>query len=60
MTDAIRKVPTPTLILCGDEDENCIGPSLFLKQHLPAAGLAFFPKSGQCSIWRSPRCSTKW
>ncbi len=46
MTDAIRRVPTPALILCGDEDDNCIGPSLFLKQHLPAAGLSFFPKSG--------------
>ncbi|HYI27732.1 MAG TPA: alpha/beta hydrolase, partial [Bradyrhizobium sp.] len=46
MTDAIRKVPTPTLIICGDEDDNCIEPSLFLKQHLPAAGLTFFPKTG--------------
>ena len=46
MTEAIRKVPTPALIICGDEDDNCIEPSLFLKKHLPAAGLAFFPKSG--------------
>lgn len=46
MTDAIRKVPTPALIICGDEDDPCIGASLFLKKHLPAAGLAMFPKSG--------------
>jgi 3-oxoadipate enol-lactonase len=46
MTDAISKVTTPALILCGDEDDNCVEPSLFLKKHLPAAGLAFFPKSG--------------
>lgn len=46
MTDAIRKVPTPALIVCGDEDDPCVGPSLFLKKHLPAAGLAMFPKSG--------------
>jgi proline iminopeptidase len=46
LTDAIRKVPTPALIICGDEDDSCIEPSLFLKKHLPAAGLAFFPKSG--------------
>ena len=44
--DAIQKVPTPTLIICGDEDDNCVEPSLFLKKHLPAAGLAIFPKSG--------------
>jgi 3-oxoadipate enol-lactonase len=46
LTDAIRKVPTPALIICGDEDDACIEPSLFLKKHLPAAGLTFFPKSG--------------
>ena len=46
LTDAIRKVPTPALIICGDEDDSCIEPSLFLKKHLPAAGLTFFPKSG--------------
>ena len=45
-TDAIRKVATPALIICGDEDDNCVEPSLFLKKHLAAAGLTFFPKSG--------------
>ena len=46
LTEAIRKVPTPALIICGDEDDPCIEPSLFLKKHLPAAGLTFFPKTG--------------
>ena len=46
MTDAIRRVTTPALIICGDEDDACIEPSLFLKKHLPASGLTFFPKSG--------------
>jgi 3-oxoadipate enol-lactonase len=46
LTEAIRKVSTPALIICGDEDDACIEPSLFLKKHLPAAGLTFFPKSG--------------
>lgn len=46
MTEAISRVPTPALIICGDEDDNCVEPSLFLKKHLPAAGLSFFPKSG--------------
>ena len=44
--DAIRKARTPALIICGDEDDNCVEPSLFLKKHLPASGLTFFPKSG--------------
>ena len=46
MKDAIKKVQTPALIICGDEDDACIEPSLFLKRHLPSAGLAMFPKSG--------------
>jgi proline iminopeptidase len=46
LTEAIRKAATPALIICGDEDDACIEPSLFLKKHLPAAGLTFFPKSG--------------
>jgi len=46
MAEAINKVATPALIICGDEDDNCVAPSLFLKQHLPASGLTFFPKSG--------------
>jgi 3-oxoadipate enol-lactonase len=46
MAETIKKATTPALIICGDEDDNCIAPSLFLKQHLPASGLTFFPKSG--------------
>jgi 3-oxoadipate enol-lactonase len=46
MTEAVRKVPTPALIICGDEDDACIEPSLFLKKYLPASGLSMFPKSG--------------
>jgi proline iminopeptidase len=46
MADAIRKVQTPALIICGDEDDGCVEPSLFLKKHLPASGLSFFPKTG--------------
>jgi proline iminopeptidase len=46
LPDAIKKVATPALIICGDEDDACVEPSLFLKKHLPASGLTFFPKSG--------------
>ena len=46
LTDAIKGVATPALIICGDEDDPCVGASLFLKKHLPAAGLVMFPKSG--------------
>jgi proline iminopeptidase len=42
----IRKVMVPTLIIVGDEDDPCVEPSIYLKQMLPASGLAVFPKSG--------------
>ncbi|MGY3440627.1 3-oxoadipate enol-lactonase [Bradyrhizobium sp. USDA 4473] len=49
MTDAIRRAATPALILCGDEDDNCIAPSLFLKRHLPAAAAVVVPEVGPCA-----------
>jgi 3-oxoadipate enol-lactonase len=42
----IRKLTIPALIVVGDEDARCIEPSLFLKDALPASGLAVLPKTG--------------
>jgi len=42
----MTKLALPTLIIVGDEDEPCLEPSLFLKQSIPASGLAMFPKTG--------------
>jgi pimeloyl-ACP methyl ester carboxylesterase len=42
----IRHLTLPVLIVVGDEDDACIEPSLFLKQNVPASGLAMFPKTG--------------
>lgn len=44
--DEWKKLDLPTLILCGDEDEPCLQPSLYLKRVLPNAGLAMFAKTG--------------
>jgi proline iminopeptidase len=44
--EEIGRATVPALIICGDEDDACVEPSLFLKRHLPASGLTFFPKSG--------------
>ncbi|MEA2877641.1 MAG: hypothetical protein QOF14_2837 [Hyphomicrobiales bacterium] len=43
---ALKTLGLPTLIVCGDEDDACIEPSVYLKKHIPASGLAIFPKSG--------------
>jgi proline iminopeptidase len=37
---------TSALIITGDEDDARIQPSLFLKQTIPASGLAMFAKTG--------------
>ena len=42
----IAKITLPTLIICGDEDDACIEPSIYLKKRIATSGLAMFPKSG--------------
>ena len=42
----IKKIALPTLIVCGDEDDACIEPSVYLKKNIATSGLAMFPKSG--------------
>jgi pimeloyl-ACP methyl ester carboxylesterase len=41
-----KALDLPVLIICGDEDEPCLQPSLWLKRVLPNAGLAMFAKTG--------------
>lgn len=41
-----KKLDVPTLILCGDEDDPCLQPSLYLKRVMPNSGLAMFAKTG--------------
>ncbi len=44
--EQIRTIAIPSLIICGDEDDACIEPSIYLKRHIATSGLAIFPKSG--------------
>ncbi len=44
--ETLRAMTTPTLIIVGDQDGNCLEGSLFLKKVLPCAGLHMFPMSG--------------
>jgi pimeloyl-ACP methyl ester carboxylesterase len=52
--EQMRALQVPALILCGDEDEPCIEPSLFMKRHIPHSGLAFFPQSGHAINLEEP------
>jgi pimeloyl-ACP methyl ester carboxylesterase len=50
----LHKLTIPTLIMIGDEDEPCIGPAIFMKKHLPSAGLSVFPQSGHAINLEEP------
>ena len=46
LTDALKKLTVPTIIVNGDEDWPCLVPGLMLKQVIPAAALAVIPNCG--------------
>jgi pimeloyl-ACP methyl ester carboxylesterase len=46
LTDELRAVRTPVLIVAGDEDEGSLEPSLMLKRTIPTAGLSVLPRTG--------------
>lgn len=46
LTDELRDMAVPTLIITGDEDDGCLEPDLMLKRTLPNAGLAIVPRTG--------------
>jgi len=51
MTDALRRLNVPTLLVTGDEDECCLDPTLMLKRTIPSAALLVLPRTGHtCNL----------
>lgn len=47
----LARLDVPTLVICGDEDDPCLEPSLFLKRTVPRCGLTLLPQTGHaCNI----------
>jgi pimeloyl-ACP methyl ester carboxylesterase len=46
LEDQLSKLAVPTLIVAGDEDDNSLQPSLFLKLTIPTSGRLVLPKTG--------------
>jgi pimeloyl-ACP methyl ester carboxylesterase len=46
LEDQFEQLAVPTLIVAGDEDDNSLQPSMFLKRTIPASGLLVVPKTG--------------
>ena len=42
----LKKLTVPSLIVVGDQDEPCIEPGIFMKRHIPHAGLLMVPMTG--------------
>ena len=51
LTDSLRQLQVPTLLIVGDEDEGCLEPALMLKRTIPTAALAILPRTGHtCNL----------
>jgi pimeloyl-ACP methyl ester carboxylesterase len=46
LTEEMKRIDVPTLIMAGDEEEPCLEVCLLMKRCIPAAGLAILPLSG--------------
>lgn len=46
LTDKMRTLEVPTLVLTGDEDDPCLEPGLLMKRTIPTAALVVFPNTG--------------
>ena len=46
LEDRLKRLTVPTLIVAGDEDDNSLQPSIFLKRTIPASGLLVLAKTG--------------
>jgi pimeloyl-ACP methyl ester carboxylesterase len=42
----LKTIRTPSLVVVGDQDAPCLGPGLFMKKHIPHAGLVVMPMTG--------------
>ncbi|HXM58872.1 MAG TPA: alpha/beta hydrolase [Candidatus Dormibacteraeota bacterium] len=54
LTDELRRLRVPTLLVTGDEDEGCLDPNLMLKRTIPTAALAVLPQTGHACNLEEP------
>jgi pimeloyl-ACP methyl ester carboxylesterase len=54
LTDEMRGLAVPTLILTGDEDWPCLQPALLMKQSITSAALAIMPNCGHAINLEDP------
>jgi len=50
----LKTLMVPALIVVGDQDEPCLEPGLFMKRHIPHAGLVILPMTGHTANIEEP------
>lgn len=50
----LARLGVPLLVVCGDEDDPCLAPSLFLKRTVPGCGLVVLPHTGHACNLEEP------
>jgi pimeloyl-ACP methyl ester carboxylesterase len=54
MTQQLRSIRVPTLVVAGDEDDPCIEASILMKRSIPSAALVMLPQSGHAINLEEP------
>jgi pimeloyl-ACP methyl ester carboxylesterase len=54
LTERMRVMDLPTLVILGDEDHACLAPGILLKQTIPTAALAVVPNTGHAVNTEEP------
>jgi pimeloyl-ACP methyl ester carboxylesterase len=54
LEERLERLRVPALIVVGDEDEPCVEPALFMRRHIPEAGLLVLPHTGHAVNLEEP------
>jgi pimeloyl-ACP methyl ester carboxylesterase len=54
LTEQMKALDVPTLIMTGDEDDPCLEPAVFMKRMIRSAGLVVFPNTGHALNLEEP------
>ena len=54
LTEQMRHLEVPTLVMTGDEDDPCLEPGLLMKRMIPTAALTVFPNTGHALNLEEP------
>jgi pimeloyl-ACP methyl ester carboxylesterase len=54
LTDTLKRITAPVLLMTGDEDEPCLAPTLMLKRTIPTSALVVLPRTGHAVNLEEP------